>query len=67
MNNNINPARPVDHFNGWIEEVRIWNAALSVDQIRFMMNQRLMPTGVNGGIKGVELPQTVPGELKWEN
>ncbi|MDO9397621.1 MAG: LamG domain-containing protein, partial [Herbiconiux sp.] len=50
-----------NHFNGWIDEVRIWNEALTVDQIRFMMNQRLQ----NNTNIGVEIPIPVPGNLSF--
>lgn len=30
-----------NHFSGWIEEVRIWNKAPELREIRFMMNQRI--------------------------
>ena len=31
----------INHFSGWIEEVRIWNNAPTLKELRFMMNQRL--------------------------
>ncbi len=34
-----------EHFNGYIEEVRIWEGAISTEQIRFFMNQRLWKNG----------------------
>lgn len=49
-------------FSGWIEEVRIWNTAITEDQIRFMMNQRLYD---NGTQMGVEIPMDVPGGLSF--
>ncbi len=30
-----------DHFHGEIDEIRIWDIALSQDQIRFIMNQEI--------------------------
>ena len=27
-----------NYFNGWIDEVRIWNTGLTIDQLRQMMN-----------------------------
>ncbi|MCB7481455.1 T9SS type A sorting domain-containing protein [Christiangramia sediminis] len=30
-----------NHFSGWIEEVRIWNTAPDLKELRFMMNQRI--------------------------
>ncbi|MDT0641670.1 PKD-like domain-containing protein [Zunongwangia sp. F363] len=34
-----------EHFNGFIEEVRIWKGAIPTAQIRFFMNQRLWKNG----------------------
>ncbi|MBI9040834.1 LamG-like jellyroll fold domain-containing protein [Lutibacter sp.] len=44
-------------FNGTVDEVRIWHAALSVTEIRYIMNQEIevFTTKVNGKI----LPQTI--------
>uniref|UniRef100_UPI0019539033 LamG domain-containing protein n=1 Tax=Psychroserpens algicola TaxID=1719034 RepID=UPI0019539033 len=55
------PNRPVHYFNGWIDELRIWNAALSVDQIRQMMNQEIED---NTAVRGVIVPLDIPG-LTW--
>ncbi|MDT0684934.1 LamG-like jellyroll fold domain-containing protein [Autumnicola psychrophila] len=49
-------------FHGWIEEVRLWKRALTVDQIRFMMNQRLIN---NGAQMGEQIPMNVPGGLTY--
>ncbi|SKB79522.1 Concanavalin A-like lectin/glucanases superfamily protein [Salegentibacter holothuriorum] len=57
-----NNGTPENHFDGWIEEVRIWNSNLTIDQIRFMMNQRLYN---NGTQMGVEIPMNVPGGLSY--
>lgn len=51
-------------FHGWIEEVRIWNKALDSTQIRFMMNQRLIP---NGAQMGEQIPMNVPGALTYSD
>src|SRR5690606_35935812 len=32
---------PTNYFNGWMDELRIWNTALSTIQIREMMNQEI--------------------------
>src|SRR5690606_30806314 len=53
-----------DFFHGWIEEVRIWNKALDSTQIRFMMNQRLIP---NGAQMGEQIPMNVPGALTYSD
>ena len=66
--------KPNSHFNGWIEEVRLWKKSLTQEQIQFMMNQRLEKKDtiignveVLGAIKGTALPLLVPGNLKWDD
>jgi len=54
---------PKNYFHGWIEEVRIWKTALTVEQLRFMMNQRIKANGSK--VSGVEIPMNVPGNLAW--
>ncbi|PTM07578.1 MAG: hypothetical protein DA407_10300 [Bacteroidetes bacterium] len=49
------------HFNGWIDELRIWNKAITENQIRYMMNQEIMD---NGAVRGEVVPQDIPG-LTW--
>ncbi|UJH91062.1 T9SS type A sorting domain-containing protein [Antarcticibacterium sp. 1MA-6-2] len=61
--NTATPANPLNYFHGWIEEVRIWNVALTLEQLHFMMNQRLQNN--SDKVKGVEIPFNVPGELSW--
>ncbi|SDL65305.1 Por secretion system C-terminal sorting domain-containing protein, partial [Salinimicrobium catena] len=64
------PERPKNLFHGWIEEVRLWKTALSVEQLRFMMNQRVVSTTNALGetvVKGEVLPMAVPGDLLWSN
>ena len=55
--------RPVNYFNGWIDELRIWNTALITAQIRQMMNQELKD---NSAVRGEIVPLDVNG-LIWEN
>jgi hypothetical protein len=59
-----------DHFNGFIEEVRLWEGAISREQIRFFMNQRLAENGTNvsGTILGnnLNLPNA-PQTISWSN
>lgn len=65
--NSSSPATPGNFFHGWIEEVRIWNTALSFSQLRFTMNQRLL---INSNpVRGNILPATVtpPQEVNWSN
>ena len=63
MYNEDTPDIPVNYFHGWIEEVRLWKKALSVDQLRFLMNQRL-EIGTSP-VKGTTLPMAVPGTLNY--
>ncbi|SFN41509.1 Por secretion system C-terminal sorting domain-containing protein, partial [Salegentibacter flavus] len=58
-----NPEIPQNYFHGWIEEVRVWNTALTEEQLRFMMNQRLEVNVTP--VKGEVLPMSVPGNLAW--
>ena len=55
---------PKNFFHGWIEEVRIWDTALNLTQLRFMMNQRIKN---NGKVRGETLPLDVPDNLNWSN
>ncbi|MCM8569044.1 T9SS type A sorting domain-containing protein [Gramella jeungdoensis] len=59
------PDVPKNYFHGWMEELRIWNTALTVEQLRFMMNQRVENNG--GNTKGEVLPMDVPNSLSWSN
>ncbi|MDP2061457.1 MAG: LamG-like jellyroll fold domain-containing protein, partial [Flavobacteriaceae bacterium] len=44
-------------FKGDIEEVRIWDTALTVDQIRFVMNQEILQVAT--GTRGVIIPNSI--------
>lgn len=57
--NNLGTGTSTNYFSGWIDELRIWNEVLTVDQVRFMMNQRLQ----NNANMGVEITKPVPGNL----
>ena len=48
---------PTQFFKGYIDEVRVWKTCLTVDQLRFMMNQEIF--NYNGIVTGKELPITV--------
>ena len=56
---------PYNYFNGWIDELRIWNTPLSEDQIRRMMNQEIENDGSNN-VKGAVIPKNISG-LNWTN
>jgi len=58
-----------EHFNGFIEELRIWETPISQEQIRFFMNQRLSKDGsnnVSGTVLGsnLNLPNA-PANIRW--
>jgi hypothetical protein len=50
---------PINYFNGWMDEFRIWKVELTVAQIRQMMNQEIQNNG--GNVKGAIVPLDVPG------
>jgi hypothetical protein len=45
------------HFRGNIDEVRVWDTALSEDQLRFVMNQEIEDNA--GQVMGKELPSSI--------
>lgn len=49
---------PSDHFDGTIDEIRLWNRALSVDQLRYMMNQEIEEHSDNT-VTGKIIPQDI--------
>ncbi|WP_157893319.1 LamG-like jellyroll fold domain-containing protein, partial [Salegentibacter sediminis] len=59
------PGDSSNYFNGWMEELRIWNAALTQDQIHLMMNQRIKKANTNE-VEGEEIPILVDN-LKWDD
>ncbi|OUS02727.1 hypothetical protein A9Q86_02640 [Flavobacteriales bacterium 33_180_T64] len=48
---------PIQHFRGNIDEVRVWNVELSLDQLRFIMNQEIEDNAAF--VSGKELPTTI--------
>ncbi|SDR73271.1 LamG-like jellyroll fold domain-containing protein [Christiangramia echinicola] len=65
MYDTATPDSPKNYYSGWMEELRIWNKALSLEQLRFMMNQRIEANATKA--KGEVLPMDVPGSLAWSN
>ncbi len=57
-------------FNGDIDEIRIWDSALTVTEIRYIMNQEIENDG-SGRVDGVILPLTVTkndiNSVPWSN
>ncbi|MFL0352443.1 HYR domain-containing protein, partial [Xanthomarina sp. GH4-25] len=54
---------PTNYFKGWMDEVRIWNRALTATQIREMMNQEIQPNGAL--VQGSVIPVNISGPLNW--
>ena len=50
---------PTAYFAGNIDEVRVWNTALSVDQLRYVMNQEIIDNASLALIRGDILPTTI--------
>jgi len=56
------PNKPINHFSGWIDELRIWNKALDIAHIRQMMNQEIINSpDVAGNVQGEIIPIDVHG------
>ncbi|MFV8280060.1 LamG domain-containing protein, partial [Christiangramia marina] len=53
-----------DFYHGWMEELRIWNVALTQDQIQLMMNQHITK-GADAEVIGEVIP--VATGLNWTN
>jgi len=54
---------PVNYYSGYMQELRIWNKALTPEQLRQMMNQKIIESGT-GGVIGEIVPIEVNG-LSW--
>ncbi|WP_053978390.1 LamG-like jellyroll fold domain-containing protein [Mangrovimonas xylaniphaga] len=58
------PFKPVNYFKGWMDELRIWDVALTQDQLKLMMNQEIENNA--GAVRGLIVPQEIPG-LAWSD
>ncbi len=58
------PFKPVNHYNGWMDELRIWSVGLTANQVRSMMNQEIENNG--GNVKGSTIPLDI-NNLSWTN
>lgn len=58
------PYLPTNYFTGWMQELRVWNVALTEAQTHQMMNQKIENNSTN--VFGSTVPLTVSG-LTWGN
>lgn len=54
----INESSTVDFFKGKLDEIRIWNSALTASEIRFVMNQEI-EEGIGNTVSGKIIPATI--------
>ncbi|MCA0131357.1 LamG-like jellyroll fold domain-containing protein [Winogradskyella alexanderae] len=59
------PNTPKKYFDGFIDEVRIWDVALTEQQIHEMMNQEIETNGTK--VRGKIIPLDISDDLLWEN
>ena len=59
------PSNPKNYFNGFIDEVKIWNVDLTEQQIRDAMNQEIEQNGTN--VKGKVTQLDISNGLSWLN
>jgi len=57
------PNTPKNYFNGYIDEVRLWSTALSVKQLREMMNQEIEQNST--AVRGTVIPKDISNGLLW--
>jgi hypothetical protein len=64
-----NGATPTSFFNGAIDEVRIWSVPLTINQVRYVMNQEILSNGI--ATNGKTLPNTITlneiSAVPWSN
>ncbi|AWG21596.1 hypothetical protein FFWV33_08650 [Flavobacterium faecale] len=58
------PYLPTNFYKGWMQELRVWNVALTEDQAHQMMNQRIQKSSTS--VLGATIPLTIDG-LSWNN
>jgi len=56
---------PTNYFDGFIDEVKIWDVGLSQTQIQEMMNQEIEQNG--SGVKGKIITKDISDDLDWIN
>ncbi|UFH46349.1 T9SS type A sorting domain-containing protein [Flavobacterium galactosidilyticum] len=64
IQNTSYPYLPTNFFNGWMQELRIWNVALTESQMHQMMNQKIKNN--ESSVLGLTVPQIILG-INWGN
>lgn len=62
--NSYSPYKPIYYFDGGMDEFRIWDAALTTEQIQKMMNQEISDN--SGNVTGTIVPLDIAG-LFWSD
>ncbi|PWI30107.1 hypothetical protein DI383_06470 [Flavobacteriaceae bacterium LYZ1037] len=66
MYNSSNPPNiGANLFHGFIDEVRVWDVALTSQQLREMMNQEIEAS--ENAVRGKVIPKNISGDLTWSN
>ncbi|WP_452227046.1 LamG-like jellyroll fold domain-containing protein [Lacinutrix cladophorae] len=64
-----NKKNPIQYYKGSLDELRVWNIALSENQLRYIMNQEIRSNGAM--VSGVIIPSTISKNevetLSWAN
>ena len=65
----IDKANIQDFFKGDIDEIRVWDEALTLDQLHYVMNQELVRSGtvVNGAILPNTITKNEIAAVDWTN
>ncbi len=65
----IDKANIQDYFKGDIDEIRVWDSALTLDQLHYVMNQELVQSGaiVNGSVLPNTITKNEIAVVNWSN
>jgi hypothetical protein len=65
----IDKANVQDYFKGDIDEIRVWDNALTLDQLHYVMNQELVQSGaiVNGSVLPNTITKNEIAAVNWSN
>jgi len=65
----IDKSNVQDYFKGDIDEIRVWDNALTLDQLHYVMNQELVQSGavVNGSVVPNSVTKNEIAAVNWTN